>query len=254
MKLRTVVLTLVAALVVGVCAAVAVSSARTKVRQRQIAELEEKEKRAGLTLRERAGLARLRGQPKLFVRLSHGTSMYAGFKDFETAAAAYTVVVARPVASVGRVNEEGVINTSYKFRMLEVLSEPASQKFPFTFGRELPAELQPFGDGEFLVSMRGGTADLEGVEVTTKYDEFEPFSTSTTYLLFLEFDTTKRVGAMTMGPLSALKVNEDSTVETLDKKAHPIKRAVDADFNNSFEQLKSHFEGRGQSSERPARP
>ena len=210
----------------------------------QIAELEEKEKKQGLPLRERVKLAKLKGQKDLFVPLSYATSDYITFSDMDTAAAIYTIVIAQPVALMTYTNEEGRIGTSYKFKTLEVLSEPKPSKFPFTFRGKLPAELQPFGDDEYLVSLLGGTLNIEGVNVTTKYDDYEQFSLSKKYLLFLEFDTSKKVGGMDMGPLSALTINDDGALETLDKKPHAIKRAVDKNFDNSVERLKNHLKAR----------
>lgn len=232
-------------LIVAIGVAITASRAKQKSADaQQTSELEEKGSKLGLTLQERIKLAKLKGQKNLFVPLSYGTSDYITFSDMDTAAAIYTIVIAQPIAVATFTEEEGQIVTSYKFRTVEVLTEPKPSKFPFTFRGELPAELQPFGDNEFLVSILGGTLNIEGVNVTTKYDDYEPFSLSKKYLLFLEFDTSKRVGGMDMGPLSALTINDDGTLETLDKKPHAIKRAVDKNFDNSVERLKNHLKAR----------
>lgn len=209
------------------------------------AQMEEKERSVGLTLRERVRLAKLEGRQKISVPASFSSRHYAGFSNFDTAAAVYTAVIAEPVAAVSYVGSDGLIVTSYKFKTGEVLSEPGSSNYPSTFNGDIRPELLPLEKGEFIVSVLGGTATVDGVEVTVKYDDYEPISLSRRYLMLLDFDTTKRVGGMDMGPLSVLAINDDGTLETLDGGRHKIKKEVDARFGNSVERLKAHLKKRG---------
>jgi hypothetical protein len=237
-------------LVVAIGVTITASRAKQKPVQQQVSELEERENRVGLTLEERVRLAKLKGQHKLVVPKSHRTSMYVGFKDMDTAAAVYAIIIAKPVAAIGRLDDEGRIVTSYKFKTVEVLSEPAPSRFPHTFSGELPDELQPFEKDEFMVTTLGGTTVVDGVEVTTKYDDYEAFSLSKNYLMFLDFDTTHKVGGMDMGPLSALTIDDDGSMTTLDRnQSHEIKQALDTRFGNSISQLKSHLQNRGKTQE-----
>lgn len=232
-------------LVAGAAIVITASNAQRKSPQQQISDLEEKEKRAGLMLKEHVKLAKLRGQQKLFIPKSYNASFYPSVRNVDVAAAVYTIVIAQPTAMTSRLNDQGQIVTSYKFRTIEVLSEPASQKFPFTFSGSFPPELQPFGEGEFLLTTSGGTLEVDGIEVTTKYDDFELFSLNGKYLLFLDFDTTKKMGGMDMGPLSALGVKEDGSMATLDnQESHEIKQVINSRFGNSIERLKNHLQNR----------
>ncbi|HEX8561267.1 MAG TPA: hypothetical protein VF668_24460 [Pyrinomonadaceae bacterium] len=88
----------------------------------------------------------------------------------------------------------------------------------------------------------GGAKEIDGVEVTSKYDDFELFSIGKEYLLFLEFDTTGRLGALGMGPLGALKIANDGTLDTLgSSESEPIKQMINPRFGNSFESLKAYL-------------
>jgi hypothetical protein len=236
-KLITLAVILTAAFVAALISA---SKAKPVPPQQQIEELETRGKKYGLTLREHVKLAKLRNEREIKIRKSYNTSSYAGFRDMETAAALCTIVVARPVAVVGRLSEEEQMESSYRFRTVETLSEPGPSKWPFTFSGELPPELGAFGEGEFLVTIRGGTKEIDGVEVTTKYDDFELFSLGKEYLLFLEFDTTRTVGGLKMGALGALEISDDGTLSTLDRsQSHEFKQMINSRFGNSVEALKA---------------
>jgi len=246
MKVKlTVFVSLILIAIIGII--ITPSEAQHSSTQEQISLLEQKKNKVGLRLNEHVQLAKLKGEKKLFIPFSYNTIFYSGFKDMDTAAAVYSVVIAQPVTMKTLLKDNERINTLYKFRTLEVLSEPAQSKFPYTFTGNPPAELQPLQEGEFLVSLSGGTTTLEGIEVTAKYDNFEPFSLSKKYLLFVEFDTTRRVGGMDMGPLSALAINDDGTLETLDKQKHKIKATIDEHFDNSLEKLKAYLKTRAKS-------
>ena len=221
---------------------ISASKAEPKLVQQQIEELEARRKMYGLTLREHVKLAKLRNERKLTIQRSYSTSSYSVFPDMETAAALCTIVVARPVAAVSRISEREHIVTSYKFQTVETLSEPGPSKWPFTFSGELPPELGTFGDGEYLVTIKGGTKEIDGVEVTAKYDDFELFSIGKEYLLFLDFDTTRRVGGLRMGPLGAMEIGDDGTLDTLgSRESNAVKQMINPRFGNSFGSLKTYL-------------
>jgi hypothetical protein len=232
-------------LIAGVAAAlIGASKAKPKPAQQQIAELEARGKSHGLDLRDRVKLAKLRNERKITMPNSYSTSTYSGFRDMETAAALCTIVVARPVAMVSRLDEEERIVSSYKFQTVEILSEPGASKTPYTFSGSLPPELGRFQGGDFLVTILGGTKDVDGVEVTSKYDDFAPFSIGKEYLLFLNFDATRTVGGLRMGPLGALEVGGDGTLSTLDRRpSHDFKQMIDSRFGNSVQALKTFLKG-----------
>lgn len=241
MRVKPVALSVTVILAVAfVVALISASKAKQAPAQQQIEELEARRERQGLSVREHVKLAKLRNERKITIRSSYGTSLYAVFRDMETAAALSTIVVARPVAEVGRLSKEGHIVTSYKFQTVETLSEPGPSKRPFTFSGEIPAELGALGDGEYMATVRGGTKEIDGVEVTMKYDDYELFSLGKEYLLFLEFDTTGRLGAIQMGPLGALEVGGDGTLSTMDRsESREFKQMINSRFGNSVKSLKA---------------
>lgn len=241
MRVKPVALTVTVILAVAlVVALISASKAKQAPARQQIEELEARRERQGLSVSEHVRLAKLRNERKVTVPASHRTSMFAEYADIETAVALSTIVVARPVAAVGRLSKEGRIVTSYKFQTVETLSEPGPSKYPFTFSGEIPAELGALGDGEYMVTVWGGTKEIDGVEVTMKYDDYELFSLGKEYLLFLQFDTTGRLGGLEMGPLSALEIGGDGTLSTMNRsESHEFKQMINSRFGNSVHSLKA---------------
>jgi hypothetical protein len=90
-----------------------------------------------------------------------------------------------------------------------------------------------------MVTVGGGTKEIDGVEFTMKYDDYELFSLGKEYLLFLQFDTTGRLGAIQMGPMGALKIGDDGKLETMgDSEAEAVKEMI-ARFGNSLHSLRA---------------
>lgn len=247
MTKRIVVVVLLGAFTLIACIALVVSRAEPKQPQQQVAELDEKDQKSGLSLKERIRLAKLKGQKRLIYKAwSLSSKDYISFRDLDEATASYTVVIAQPVAEVSFVSPADEVVTNYKFKVHEVLSEPPSPKSaPDTFNGDIRPELLPLQEGEFVLGALGGSLTVDDVEVTSKFDDFEPFSSNKKYLMFLDFDSSKRVAGMEMGPLSALVINDDGTLQTLDgKTTHAIKRALDSQFGNSVTRVKAVIQQR----------
>lgn len=240
MKVKLITLSVILTVVAG-AVIFGVSKAKQKSDQQQIEEFEARGKKYGLTLAERVKLAKLRNERKITIQKSYSNSSYSVARDMETAVALYTIVVAKPVAVVSRVNENEQVISSYKFQTIEVLSEPVRPS-SVTFSGKIPPELGDFQSGDFLVSILGGTKEVDGVEVTTKYDDFDLISVGKEYLLFLEFDTTRTVGGLAMGPLGALEIGNDGTLDTLGKRqSNAVKQMINPRFGNSLGSLKAYL-------------
>lgn len=241
MKARIITAVVLVLLVTAGVIVVSSSRATQASSQERIAQLEAAEQMHRLSLKQRIELAKLKGQTKLLHKSSYANADYPDVAGFDAALNLFTVVLAQPVASAGYVNRAGEIGTSYKFKTLEVLSRPAAPQTPPTFSGIIHPDLQPLADDEFIVSMPGGKASIDGVEVTEKYDDLDSFDTTKRYLLFLTFDASGKIGGMSLGPMSALIVNDDHSVSTLDKKDNTLKRGMDAEYGNSVERLKTHL-------------
>lgn len=250
MTRRIIALVVLGLLVALAFVALATTRAKPQSSRQQVSELEEKGNKFGLSLKERVLLAKLKGQKKVtYTAWSLSTADYMSFPGIDTSLAVYTVVIAQPVAQVTFISPEGEVVTNYKFKIHELISEPkSSQSSLGVFSGTIRPELLPIRKGEFMLGALGGTVSVEGVEVESKFDNFEPFSQGKKYLLFLNFDSTKTVAGMEMGPLGAVAVNEDGTLQTLDgNPRHDIKQALDTQFGNSVESVRIGLQRRSQS-------
>jgi hypothetical protein len=255
MTRKTIAIVVLGSLGALACVTLAVTRAKPQSPRQQVSELEEKDNKFGLSLKERACLAKLKGQKKVtYTARSLSSSDYVSFSGIDASLAAYTVVIAQPIAQVTFISPAGEVATNYKFKIHDLISEPKGSQPPSgVFNGVIRPELLPVGKDEFILGAFGGTVMVDDVEVVSKFDNFEPFSPSKKYLLFLTFDSTKTLGGMEMGPLSAMAINEDGTLQTLDNDPrHDIKQALDSQFGNSAENVRAGLQRRAQSLKRAA--
>lgn len=237
-----------------VCSAIVVVVAQSSSQNRQnptsqeVAQLEGKEQKGGMTLKERARLARSRGQQKL--TLDRPNDPVIEFTDFESALSNHTAVIAQPTASTSYIVEGNGLNsldeivTCYKLKTLEKLSESARSEYPAPGGATSP--LRPLAEGEFITCHVGGTVNVEGVEVTAKKPKYPSLSLDKSYLLFVKFDATGQVANMPMGSMVSLPLNEDGTFELTDWQPGLLKEKVGNQYGRSVEHLKDDLKRIGE--------
>lgn len=186
-----------------------------------------------MTVRRRAKLARAQGKKKLSIPIMPGD--YIRVESIKQAAASRLVVIAEPVRMFSRLEHgEDSVGSWYKFRTVEVLSEPS---YSYSLG-DAPAELLPLAENEFVAYFPGGSLTVEGVEVESFSPDAPPLL-STKYLLFLDFDKESRVARVEFGPDSIFSVNEDGTVQAFNKNAGRLQHEMRERYGNSLRQLKA---------------
>jgi len=211
-------------------------------RQKLIEKLEKKEDSFGLTLRERARLAKAKGEGE--VTLPQGeTATWVEFGSFNATLSHCTAVIARPIAMRTYISKDDNIATCYKFKSVEVLSEAPPSKYPFNSANIFP-ELLPVREDEFVLCRSGGTVEIDGVKLNAIERRFPPLVLTKKYLVFSEFSKDKKMAALCYGGTSALVINENGTMDTLNGRQNNLKSAVDAQFSNSIEQLRNAFRNR----------
>jgi hypothetical protein len=94
-----------------------------------------------------------------------------------------TVALVEPVGRVVSPNGGDDIRTWFKFRMLEVLRDRRTAGLPLT---GVPGELTPVGSSEFVTWYCGGTATINGVQITETGDAPPDFQRGHGYLMWFE--------------------------------------------------------------------
>lgn len=128
--------------------------------------------------------------------------MYEGVDDLTNALSNYTVVDAMPTLKQSYVLDEFSIGTWYKFTVNYTIKQnpmvvcsQCSSNIP-----DPPAELLPLNTNEILVLHPGGSQSVDGIPFTVTVPEFPDFNLNQRYLLFLDFDATRKVGTVSVGP------------------------------------------------------
>lgn len=189
-----------------------------------------------MTLRKRAKLEREKGNKHVVVPMSEGD--FFGPLNLEQAAAFHTAVVAEAVQVTSKLeNDDDSVGSWYRFKVVEVLSEPAPAEHPFT--APAPEELLPIGGDEFVAHLPGGAVSLDGVQVESYMPALPPLTLSRKYLLFVDLDERSRVARLSFGPESVFHVRGNGKLEPLSPGRDRLRRELDSKYGGSLEQFKA---------------
>jgi len=146
-------------------------------------------------------------------------------------------VIAQPVQVECRLEDDKqTINSWYKFRILETLSEP--QPYPYSFGSP-PGELLPLNNNEFAALLPGGSLTVDGVKVVSRPPESPALPLFKKYLLFIDLDSANRVARIEYGPDSIFSVKEDGLIKAYNGRATALQQNIEARYGNSIDRIKA---------------
>jgi hypothetical protein len=135
--------------------------------------------------------------------------MYEGVDDLNGAISRYTIVDAVPIAKQSYVLDEFNIGTWYKFRLNywikqnpQVSCTQCSSNIP-----DPPADMLPLNSNEILVLHPGGSQVVNDVTISFTVPEFPDFNLNQRYVLFIDFDSSRQVGSVSVGPPGAYVVD-----------------------------------------------
>lgn len=192
-----------------------------------------------VSIQSRAHKAKTEGKTSL--TLLGPIAEYPGMgMSLDDALQKYSSVVAEVVESNTYLGDADVINTAYKFRILEVVTQK-NAVFCDTCPplRDVSAKLHTTVSNEFLLELSGGTVTVDGVKVrmaNTGGLEFEP---GKKYLLFISF-TPGGMARLAAGPAGVFRVKEDDddTVEAIAEEISLLKKDLDQRHANKISTLR----------------
>jgi hypothetical protein len=132
-----------------------------------------------------ARTARLNGQST--AEFSCPTAQAMSLGDLAQATKYATVALVEPVGQVISPNGGDDVRTWFKFRILEMLRERRNAGMPLA---GVPAELTPLAQNEFVSWYCGGTATINGVQITEHGPVPPDFQRGHAYLMWFELTTT----------------------------------------------------------------
>jgi hypothetical protein len=189
------------------------------------------------TLSGQAWQAQAQGQSE--VSLSRNI-LFEGVDDLNSALSQYSVIEATPIAKQSYVLDDFNIGTWYKFRVQSTLKQnpltPCSDCPPLP---DPPADMLPLNAGEILVLHPGGLQVINGVTFDITVPDFPDFNLNQNYLLFIDFDASRGVGSVSVGPPGVY------TIDGYGKLSHiygadpddPIGSGLAASYGNNVNNL-----------------
>jgi hypothetical protein len=187
--------------------------------------------------------AKLKGKAK--VKLSPVVDTPAVVRSLDEAVSQYAVVVGQLVEKRSYIATEDSLTTWNKFKVEEVLSEPASPICPSCLKHLVgPPDMLPLSRDEILFPTNGGLVTADGVQVESNDTELgEHFSGSQKYLLFISLHPSKRVGKLQLGPDGVFVINSLDQLTPIEPASTPLKQDLQSRFGSSLKLLKEFLKG-----------
>lgn len=169
--------------------------------------------------------------------------IYEGVENFDQALARFTVMEATLLDKRSYTLDATTIGTWNKFKINSVLTQrPPSQCPTCSTLSDPPAEIAPVNSNEFDLLHGTGSQVVEGVTLFAHEDEFPDFMYNQKYLIFMDYDASKKVGAARLGPGGVFMVNADGTLAPLAQDEpgdNPVVDAIATQYNNSIFRLRA---------------
>jgi len=149
-----------------------------------------------------------------------------------------TVMLAEVVGKKTFADTDG-LQTWYKFKIVEKLSEKPLPKYPtYSWFPDPPGEMKPLNENEFAMVETNGQMEIDGVRVTQRSNSVA-YSVGGTYLIFLHLDPAKRV-AVRAGtePTGVFLVDKDGTFKAYIDRPHPLRDQLASQYGNSIANLR----------------
>ena len=161
-------------------------------------------------------------------------------EGFDEARGAYTILVAQAVSNQSYAISPYNLETAATFNVSEIITTNTPH-LCVNGSCGVPAGVPAPGANQLLLLKAGGSIVRNGVTVTQEWTELPDFTPGQTYLLFVDYDPTTRVGVPAIGPVGVFLVSSDtvSSVITDPDKASGLQDDITERFANSLSQLRA---------------
>jgi hypothetical protein len=162
-------------------------------------------------------------------------------EGFDEAKVAYTVVVAQAVSSQSYAISDFNIETAVTFNVTETLKSN-SPHLCVSGTCAVPAGVAAPAANQLLLLRAGGSIVRNGVTVNQEWAELPDFTPGQSYMLFIDYDSSNRVGVPALGPVGVFLVSSAGTVSSLitdPDKASGLQDDITERYANSLSQIRS---------------
>lgn len=158
----------------------------------------------------------------------------------DQAKANYSVLVARADSKQTLQTSPFNIATWFRFTVTEVLSTQAP--FVCVNGRcTPPAGVAGPGASELLLPKAGGSVVVNGVQVELALQGFPDFALGQSYLLFIDYDASSRLGAPVLGSIGVFSVDASGNLASISPESNDLKTDIATRYGNSLSQVRAAF-------------
>lgn len=167
--------------------------------------------------------------------------MFEGVSDINEALSRFTIVEVTAVSKKSLELGASNIGTWYKFSLNSMIRQnPLAQCGECASIPSPPADMAPSG-GEISVLHPAGTVLVSGVSIFEGVPDFPDFQLNQKYLLFINYDATRQVAIVNVGPPGVYIVgyNGDLSPVFTEDSPNPIEAGLLAQYGNNLYALKS---------------
>jgi hypothetical protein len=169
--------------------------------------------------------------------------LYEGVSDLNTAIARYTIVEATLVNKRSMVLGPFSVGTWYKFSLNRTIKQnPFRQCAECSPMPNPPADMAP-NTSELSLILPSGIVQVNGVTIMAGVSNFPDFALNQKYLLFLNYDSSKRVGVSSVGPPGVYTVDAYGNLGPIfvaeASAENPIGEGLAAQYGNNSNNLNS---------------
>jgi hypothetical protein len=185
-----------------------------------------------------------KGEGKTNVTLLGPVAEYPGMgMSLDIALQRYSAVVAEVVETNTYLSDADVINTAYKFRILDSITQKDAvlcDTCPPL--RDVSEKLHPAFSNEFLLELSGGTLIVDGVKVRMTNTAGLEFEARKKYLLFISF-TPGGMARLAAGPVGVFRVRDDDVLESVGNSDYPIPDQISTRHSKKLTKFKQDIKG-----------
>jgi hypothetical protein len=236
MKAKFIVLTLMGLILV----VFGTTRIKSKVQDDKLKALQEAPDRG--TINWYARVAKAKGEKK--INIPAQKAVYASeYRDLDEALKYNGLIIAKPVDKVVVVNDDTLIRTWYKCRIIEKLSNIDLPQCRDCMPNDLtiPQDMYPLNKDEILIPQGGGSVDADGITVVYDDPLFPQFDISRKYLLLIQTDPSGQIGLLKIGPSGVFTIDNNNRLQPINESPHGIKTEMANRYNSSIELVRDHI-------------
>jgi hypothetical protein len=157
------------------------------------------------TLSGKAALAVARGESEVHLGINDA---WESVNTLDEALSHYTVVEATAISKQSYVLDQYGIGTWYRLRIERTIKQNALPECSSCGAMpDPPADTPTLNWNEIMLLRAGGIQVVDGVTFFVNVPDFPDFSLNQRYLLFIDYDPSKKVGLVSVGPPGVYMVN-----------------------------------------------